>query len=193
MSDAQYDEWREAYNGFWKFVNDYENLPDTIQKEIDESVDTIENCLTMLKEKRKAAQRAKQRQRAATNKARKELRDKMIPEWCDENLKPGMIVKVKSRSGGFRRIDEVKKSTVGPSGYVFSGYLTGRHVSYRRVRDPETQKITLSLQEDNYITDHMFKYIQGIVSGVDERGKPNVVPIMDLVEGKQKIDIDAAK
>jgi len=132
----------------------------------------------------KYAKQARKRQTAAE---RKKYRDKVIPEWCEENLKPGMIVKVKAANSRLRQIESITPSRTTDRGYVFPGHLTGRHVHYSRRRNPETNEFTSELKQDGYITDHTLTNVQGVVTGTDKRGHAIVVPIMELVEGTQNL------
>lgn len=44
------------------------------------------------------------------------------------------------------------------------------------------------LIQDGYITDHVLRNVQGVVVGVDARGRERVVPIMDFVEGIKNLN-----
>jgi hypothetical protein len=95
-----------------------------------------------------------------------------------------MVVKVKANSSTkFREIEAIKPGQTMANGYKFDGYLTGRHVRYVRRRDPETLKYADELTRDGYITDHVLRNVQGVVTGVDGRGKPILTTIMELIEG----------
>lgn len=126
---------------------------------------------------RERAQAAARRETAAE---RKKLRDELIPQWCEENLKPGMVVKVKANSHRkLRVIESISPGRVAAGKWKIEGKLVGRHCHY----DSRGELI-----QDGYITDHVLRNVQGVVLRVDGRGKPIVTPIMELIEGVNEND-----
>jgi hypothetical protein len=123
---------------------------------------------------------------------RKRIRDIAIPEWCEANLKPGMVIMVKASNTKMRQVEKITPGKTYPNGHHFTGSVTGRHVLFGRSRDPETNEIVISLQKGDYITDHILWNVTGVVTGADKRGQPIVIPIMDLVEGRQHLGLDNA-
>jgi hypothetical protein len=118
---------------------------------------------------------------ASADKARllRERKAIVIPEWCIANLKPGMIVKVKSSPSNrksYRIIREIHVDRI-------VGLHYGLAVTYRRMEVWE---------EGNYVTSHLFTNIQGILASHDKGPAPvcrvNYIPIMDLVNGKQSLE-----
>lgn len=137
--------------------------------------------VTMGEKIAQADARMKERERASaarkqeTAEERKKLRDELIPKWCEENLKPGMVVKVKANSlHKFRQIESITPGRVQYERFKIEGKLVGRHCHY----DSRGQLI-----QDAYITDHVLRNVQGVVLSVDARGKPIVTSIMELIEG----------
>lgn len=158
-----------------------------VRDELNTFINELKDAVKLFDEAEKARERKRSAQRAATAAERKKLRDEMIPQWCVENLKPGMVVKVKANSAvKFRKIEAIKPS----NGKWSPAELTGRHCHYARLRDPETKKIYSELRHGGYITEHVLTNVQGVVNGTDEFGRPVVTPIMDLVEGKVTLDSD---
>lgn len=135
-------------------------LPELIQKQ--------ERYERQLKEAKVAEQRRNRIKR-------QEYRDKAIPEWCRENLKPGMYVKVKGNSA--MPLREVEK--------VYDTFLTGRHCNMVRRRDRVTREYTLEFKKGSYITDHQLYNVQAVYVLETELEKSRLIPIMDLVEGKE--------
>lgn len=145
----------------------------------------LHEMLEQADRRQRARDAAAAERRRQANKQRKELRDRLIPEWCEENLRPGMIVKVKSKNAGYRRIVSIKPHRVlEGTGFVIDGELRGQHVGYKRTRNPETGEKSWSLTEGDNITNHILKNVQGVVLRTTSRGEPVVTPIMDLVEGR---------
>jgi hypothetical protein len=119
---------------------------------------------------------SERRARLQTAKQRKTYRDQVIPVWCIENLKPGMLIKVKAANSTMRKVEAVNKYSV-----------TGRHCHYSRLRNLDTREFEVRLVEDGYITQHVLTNVTGIVTGADSRGKPVVVSIMEYVEGRAQL------
>jgi hypothetical protein len=135
----------------------------------------LQEALSMAERQRQERERAAAARKQETAEERKKLRDELIPKWCEENLKPGMVVKVKANSlHKFRQIESITPGRVQYERFKIEGKLVGRHCHY----DSRGQLI-----QDAYITDHVLRNVQGVVLRVDARGKPIVTPIMELIEG----------
>lgn len=142
------------------------------------------DSINTLKETLKVAQRREHdikelRAKSTREKAleRKAYRDAVIPGWIKDNIKPGMVVKVKgSASTPLRAVISIGIDT-----------LTGRHCKYQRYRDENNDWVT-NVVGCGYITDHILENITGVVTSIDARtGRPVTTTIMDLVEGKKKL------
>lgn len=165
-------------------IENFDNLEPETQARLLRRFAEIGNSRAEAELRQRELERARNARKRETARDRKAVRDEMIPAWCEENLKPGMVVKVKANSATkFREIETIKPGSTMANGYKFDGYLTGRHVRYVRRRNLETLEFASELTRDGYITDHVLRNVQGVVMGFDERGKPIVTPIMDLVEG----------
>jgi hypothetical protein len=130
---------------------------------------------------------------ASADKARllRERKAIVIPEWCIANLKPGMIVKVKSSPSNrksYRIIREIHVDRIVGLHYGLAvtypkNEIEGAYFPYRRMEVWE---------EGNYVTSHLFTNIQGILASHDKGPAPvcrvNYIPIMDLVNGKQSLE-----
>lgn len=163
----------EAIANVTEAFRDFEKQTPEMQMQLRSLANTLREKLAQaearLKERENAAA-ASQRENA---RARKAVRDELIPQWCRENLQPGMIVKVKANSATkFREIESVHSES-----------LTGRHVRYVRRRNLETLEFAHELKHEGYITGHLLKNVQGVVLRSDSQGKPVVTPIMELIEG----------
>jgi hypothetical protein len=176
MTQVSLDDWDKARTVFYNVLNAWDDQTSHVQAQMAEMHVVIESNINMLAQKAQADKRTKNADRNITTKQRKAVRDQLIPDWCIENLKPGMIVKVKAANSRLRQIVSIQGSM-----------LLGHHCHYVRLRDRDTQEFTISLRLDGYITDHMFKNVQGVVRGVDHMGRAIVSPIMDLVEGRDHL------
>jgi len=166
----------EAFDVIVDRCKNFDSLDTAQQMQLISVVSLIEEKYNQMQQKQKEIQAAQAAARRKNARSRKEYRDQVIPKWCQENLKPGMIVKVKASSATkFREIEQVNGNS-----------LTGRHVRYIRRRDPGNHEITYESIKEGYITDHMLKNVQGVVMGFDHLGRPRVIPIMELVEGEQQ-------
>lgn len=184
MTKVDINEWEAARVTFYNVLNFWDSQDPHVQAQMRHMMDVIKNNLEVIEKQERSKERLKQAERQATARERKKLRDEMIPAWCEENLKPGMVVKVKANSSTkFREIESVKPGSTMANGYKFDGYLTGRHVRYVRRRNPETLEFAHELTRDGYITDHVLRNVQAVVTGVDATGKPILTPIMELIEG----------
>jgi hypothetical protein len=174
----------EAVANIVAAIKDFENLEPETQARLRVFLIEIRDNLAQAESRQRELERAKAAGKRDSARERKKLRDELIPKWCEENLKPGMIVKVKANSATkFREIETIKPGSTMANGYKFDGYLTGRHVRYVRRRDLETLEFAHELTRDGYITDHVLRNIQGVVLRSDAAGKPIVTPIMELIEG----------
>ena len=104
--------------------------------------------------------------KAEKRRAREAYRKKVIPEWCESNLKPGMIVKVKSSSGTIRKIESVK-----------NGYIIGRHVSFTSKGE---------CRSHSYITEHMFHNITAVQTGITKSYCPIFTTVIKVIEDNIK-------
>ena len=82
---------------------------------------------------------------------RKRIRDIAIPEWCEANLKPGMVIMVKASNTKMRQVEKITPGKTYPNGHHFTGSVTGRHVLFGRSRDPETNEINIFTSTNYYI------------------------------------------
>ena len=173
----------EAVAHIQSLIAEYDQLDPAMQRQLDAGIIKIRGKLEELLVRSATRQAELDRARdAAAQQAkrdRKRIRDEAIPAWCLENLKPGMVVKVKSAS----RMNLRQVIEVFPAGQWTSGSLRGHHCTYRRTRDPVTRHFQSELVLGGYITDHVLTNVQGVVVGMDEVARANIVPIMDLVAG----------
>lgn len=142
-----------------------------------DTVPAFANALKVAEQAQRIADYAERKARLKKSQQRKKYRDSVIPEWCIDNLKPGMLIKVKAANSTMRKVEAVNKYSV-----------TGRHCHYGRLRNNDTGQIETRLVEDGYITEHVLYNVTGIVTGDrDSFGKPIVVSIMEYVEGRAKL------
>lgn len=178
------DEWDEARTVFYRALSDYDQLDPHIQAQIAEMSAVIHSNLEMQARRAEAERQAKDAGQRAQAAERKSQRDAMIPAWCLENLKPGMVVKVKARNAGFRRIEGLRPG-IKYRTRSSPGTLTGRHMHVSRSRDHETGEVRRIWREDNYITEHTLTNVTGVV--LDPENSSEVTTIMDLVEGRKSL------
>lgn len=174
----------EAVANIVAAIENFENLEPETQARLRGFLVQMGDEIAQAESRQRELERARAASKREAARERKRLRDELIPKWCEENLNPGMIVKVKANSATkFREIETIKPGEVMKNGYKFDGYLTGRHVRYVRRRDLETLEFAHELTRDGYITDHVLRNVQGVVLRLDAKGKPVVTPIMELIEG----------
>lgn len=171
----------EALDHIKERLENYENESPEIQMMLRSATKMIVEKYEMALSHRQEIERARAERDRVTKQQRKLVRDQEIPKWCIENLKTGMIVKVRSKSRTpYRQIEFITPATKTKE----EAKLTGRHCSYVRRRDPETKERRYDFVLEKYITDHVLRNVQGIVMGTNQDGSPRVVPIMDLIEGE---------
>lgn len=185
MTKVNIDEWEAARITFYNVLNYWNDQDSHVRAQMRHMMDVIKNNLDIIEKQKRNEEILKKQSRKESTHKRKILRDELITQWCEENLKPGMIVKVKANSATkYREIESVQHSKTMANGHKFDGQLTGRHVRYVRRRDQKTSKTMYELVKEGYITDHLFKNVQGIIKDFDAKGKPVVTPIMEIIEGK---------
>lgn len=126
---------------------------------------------------------AESKRRSQQYADRKERIRQHVPKWCEENLQPGMIIKVQAKNEGWRKVLSVKPGQVLKSGFEIVGDVRTQHVAYRRTRDPETREVSWTLTEGDYITNHTLTNVKGVVLRTDSTGKPIVTSVLELAEG----------
>ncbi len=169
MTEVTQDEWDAARTTFYRVLNNWQDQSGDTRAQMAEMMKVIESNLEMFRKAQKQEEQAQAARRRGTAAERKKIRDALIPVWCKENLKPGMVVKVKANSNSkFRRVE-------GVSG----GEITGRHCHFDSRGD---------LVLDGYITNHVLRNVQGIVYSIDARRKPIVTPIMEVIESPQDLN-----
>jgi len=175
----------EAVQNIVEAVKDFENQTPEMQAKLHGVLKEMSDLIAQAETRQKELDQATAAKRRETAAERKRLRDELIPQWCEENLKPGMVVKVKANSHRkLRVIESVAPGKVVTDRYKMDGTLTGRHCHY----DSRGE-----LRQDGYITDHVLRNVQGVVLRVDRRGKPVIVPIMELIEGINENEFDSNK
>jgi hypothetical protein len=183
MTAVDEQEFAEAVASIQEAIAEYDQLPPETQRLLDAGIVKIRAKLTELlaraDAKKSELDRARDAQAQQAKRDRKRIRDEAIPAWCLENLKPGMVVKVKSAS----RMNLRQVIEVFPAGQWTTGSFRGHHCTYRRTRDPVTRHFQSELVLGGYITDHVLTNVQGVVVGMDGVARANIVPIMDLVAG----------
>lgn len=163
-------------------IKNFENLSVEQQMQVREAAREIRELMAQAEHRQQELDRAAAARRNQTAHERKKLRDELIPQWCENNLQPGMIIKVKAKNAGWRRVIEVTPAHVLSNGYRIEGSVKTQHVGYRRLRDPESGELSWSLQEGDYLTSHVLTNVQGVVLRRDRQGKPVLTPIMELAE-----------
>lgn len=178
----------EAIAHIQSLIAEYDQLDPAMQRQLDAGIIQIrgklEELLARSATKQAELDRARDAAAQQAKRDRKRVRDEAIPQWCLENLKPGMVVKVKTASRTkLRQVIEVF-----PASQWSPGSFRGHHCTYSRQRDPVTREMTSQLRLGGYITDHNLTYVQGVVVGMDETARPNIVTIMDLVDGVKDVE-----
>lgn len=153
--------------------NTFDEQEPLVQQQLRTVIAEMREQVALFDKAEQQRQRSKQSAKNQIAKDRKKVRDALIPEWCRNNLKVDMIVKVKSASRHkYRRIEIVSTET-----------FVGRHCSPSHRVDKETGQRYHVWIDGGYITDHLFNYVQGVWMGQTKTHAGNFEPIMELIAG----------
>jgi len=179
MSDMTLE---QAFATISNAISNFDNLNTTQQAQLKAFADEYTQYIELEKKHERAKSHEESQRRSQQYAARKELVKELVPKWCEENLQPGMIIKVKAKRSQYRRVIEVKPGRTMNNGYHITGSVHTQHVDYFRTRDPDTRELNWTLTEGNYLTSHTLTNVTGVVLSTDSTGRPIVTPVLDLAK-----------
>jgi hypothetical protein len=172
MSDEELS-LEEAVQHVAAAFQDYDNQSPENQQKLRQVAQMVTEQLAQADAKQRELARAEAARKREQAQNRKAKRDALIPTWCEENLQPGMIVKVKAKNNGLRLITEVKPHRIlGKTGFRIEGEVRGQHIHFDRR--------TGEMVKGDYITNHILTNAQAVMIN------NQLVPIMELIEGTTK-------
>lgn len=183
----------EAVQNITEALKDFENQTPEMQTKLRSTLKEIGDLIAQSETRQREIKQAEAKRRRQQYADRKERIREFVPQWCEENLEPGMIIKVKAKNSGWRRVLNVKPARVLSNGFRIEGEVRTQHVYYKRTRNPETRELSWSLQDGDYITNHTLTNVQGVVLRTDSRGEPIVTSVLELAEGANENELDSNK